>query len=195
MTNASLADLWCWFVREVWPLGVRGGTSDQKTVATATEEEPQEYKNWIELAIGGAITAAGDRAQFEQEHRLLGDQVYGGIQDLHVEGTVGKDALFSIDGHALWDFNDYDITVQLAKPNLGYIKAGYTEFRSWYDGNGGFFPHNDVFFDPAYPGSLIVGTFGLNWACVHRTGRRSRSATTMNFGLARKIQLYGATQI
>ena len=68
-----------------------------------------------------------------------------------LKGTVGKDALFSIDGHALWDFNDYDITVQLAKPNLGYIKAGYTEFRSWYDGNAGFFPHNDVFFEPPYP--------------------------------------------
>ena len=93
----------------------------------------------------------GDRAQFEQEHGLPGGQVYGGIQDLHVEGTVGKDVLFSIDGHALWDFNDYDVKVQLAKPNLGYIKAGYTEFRSWYDDNGGFFPHNDVFFDPPYP--------------------------------------------
>jgi hypothetical protein len=130
--------------------GLRGGTSDEKTVATATDEEPEQYKNWIELAMGGVITS-GDRAQFEQEHRLPANQVYGGIQDLHVEGTVGKDAIFSIDGHALWDFNDYDIKLQLAKPNLGYIKAGYTEFRSWYDGNGGFFPHNDVFFEPAYP--------------------------------------------
>ena len=130
--------------------GARGGTSDQKTVAAATEEQPEEYKNWIELAIGGVITS-GDRAQFEQEHRLPGDQVYGGIQDLHFEGTFDKNGVFSVDGHALWDFNDYDITVQLAKPNLGYIKAGYTEFRSWYDGNAGFFPHNDVFFEPPYP--------------------------------------------
>jgi len=150
MTNASRKFLVLVCAGSLAAALVRGGTSDQKTVATATEEEPQEYKNWIELAIGGAITS-GDRAQFEQEHRLPGDQVYGGIQDLHFEGTVGKDALFSIDGHALWDFNDYDITVQLAKPNLGYIKAGYTEFRSWYDGNAGFFPHNDVFFDPSYP--------------------------------------------
>jgi hypothetical protein len=131
--------------------GARGGTSDDKAVtATATEEQPEEYKNWIELGIGGVITS-GDRAQFEQEHRLPGDQVYGGIQDLHFEGTFDKNGVFSVDGHALWDFNDYDLTVELAKPNLGYIKAGYTEFRSWYDGNGGFFPHNDVFFDPAYP--------------------------------------------
>jgi len=131
--------------------GVRGGTSDGKALtATATEEQPEEYKNWIELAIGGVITS-GDRAQFEQEHRLPGDQVYGGIQDLHFEGTFDKDGVFSVDGHALWDFNDYDVTVELMKPNLGYIKAGYTEFRSWYDGNAGFFPHNDVFFEPPFP--------------------------------------------
>lgn len=130
--------------------GARGGTSDEQTVATATEEQPEEYKNWIELGMGGVITS-GDRAQFEQEHHLPGDQVYGGIKDLHFEGTVGKDALLSIDGHALWNINDYDLTVLLAKPNLGYIKAGYTEFRTWYDGNGGFFPHNDVFFNPPYP--------------------------------------------
>ena len=129
---------------------VRGGeTSDGKSTAT-TEGQTEEYKNWIELGIGGVITS-GDRAQFEQEHRLPGDQPYGGIQDLHFEGPLGKDGLFSVDGHALWDFNDYDITVQLSKPKLGYIKAGFTEFRSWYDGNGGFFPHNDVFFPPTFP--------------------------------------------
>ncbi len=126
-----------------------GETTDGKAVTTTTEEAP-EYKNWIELGIGGVITH-GDRAQFEQEHRLPGDEVYGGIQDLHFEQTFDKNGLFSIDGHALWDINDYDITVQLSKPNLGYIKAGFTEFRSWYDGNGGFFPHNDVFFEPPYP--------------------------------------------
>ncbi len=126
--------------------GLRAGESDGKAVTT-TEEQTEEYKNWIELGIGGVITS-GDRAQFEQEHRLPGDQPYGGIQDLHFEQTFDKDALFSIDGHALWDFNDYDITVQLSKPKLGYIKGGFTEFRSWYDGNGGFFPHTGPLSDP-----------------------------------------------
>ena len=128
-----------------------GDAGDGKsTTAATTEEQTEEYKNWIELGIGGVITS-GDRAQFEQEHRLPGDEVYGGIQDLHFEGPLGKDGLFSVDGHAIWDTNDYDIQVQLSKPKLGYIKAGFTEFRSWYDGNGGFFPHNDVFFPPTFP--------------------------------------------
>jgi hypothetical protein len=126
-----------------------GDTSDGKAVTT-TEETP-EYKNWIELGIGGVITS-GDRAQFEQEHRLPGDQPYGGIQDLHYEQTVGKNATLTVDGHAIWDTNDYDIQVQLSQPKLGYIKAGFTEFRSWYDGNGGFFPREGAtYFPPPYP--------------------------------------------
>jgi hypothetical protein len=151
MTNTSRRFLVLVFAGTFAAAGVRGGTSDGKAVtATATEEQPEEYKNWIELSIGGVITN-GDRAQFEQQHWLPGGQPYGGIQDLHFEGTFDKNGVFSVDGHALWDFNDYDITVQLSKPNLGYIKAGYTEFRTWYDGNAGFFPHNDVFFNPPYP--------------------------------------------
>jgi hypothetical protein len=126
-----------------------GETSDGKSTAT-TEEQTEEFKNWIDLGIGGVITS-GDRAQFEQEHRLPGDQPYGGIQDLHFEAPLGKDGLFSVDGHAIWDTNDYDIRVELSKPKLGYIKVGFTEFRDWYDGNGGFFPHNDVFFPPTFP--------------------------------------------
>ena len=75
-----------------------GETTDGKAVTTTTEETP-EYKNWIELGIGGTIVN-GDNAQFEQEHRLPGDTAYGGIQDLHFEGPLGKDGLFSVDGHA-----------------------------------------------------------------------------------------------
>ena len=107
MMNASRKFLVLVFAGSFAVAGVRAGTDGKAVTATATEDQPEEYKNWIELAIGGVITS-GDRAQFEQEHRLPGDQVYGGIQDLHVEGIIGKNAVFSIDGHALWDFNDYD---------------------------------------------------------------------------------------
>ena len=122
-----------------------GETSDAKST---TEEESPEAKNWIELGIGGLITH-GDAAQFKQEHRISGD-VFGGIQDLHYEQAVGKKGLFSIDGHAIFDNHDYDVKVELSQPGLGYIRGGYTEFRSWYDGNGGFFPVNGQFFEPPH---------------------------------------------
>jgi hypothetical protein len=131
--------------------GEMDDSGDGKTAVTTTEQQPEEYKNWIELGIGGVITS-GDRAQFEQEHRLPGNQAYGGIQDLHYEQPVGKNGLFSVDGHAIWDTNDYDIQLQLSQPDLGYIKAGFSEFRSWYDGNGGFLPtQGGTWFAPAIP--------------------------------------------
>jgi hypothetical protein len=150
MTNASrnFAVLMC--AGSFAVAAVRAGEGDGKTATTTTEEQTEQYNNWIELGIGGVITS-GDRAQFEQEHRLPGDQPYGGIEDLHFEQPFDKDGLFSVDGRGIFDNHDYDIEVQLSKPKVGYIKAGFTEFRSWYDGNGGFFPHNDVFFAPPFP--------------------------------------------
>ena len=126
-------------------------SSDSKAVATATtEEQPEEFKNWIEFGFGG-VTVHGDQAQFEQEHRIPGDQVYGGITDLHFEETIGKDVQMTLDGHAIFDANDYGLRFNISKAKLGYIEVGYDEFRTWYDGDGGFFPPNGQFFSPRFP--------------------------------------------
>jgi hypothetical protein len=137
-----------------WPL--RAGdssdgksTADGKTPPVTTAEPEPEYKNWIELGIGGLIIN-GDSAQFKQQHDMSGD-VYGGISDMHYEQTVGKNAQFTADGHAIFDNNDYDIKLQLSLPKVGYISGGFTEFRTWYDGNGGFFPPHNTFFAPPFP--------------------------------------------
>jgi hypothetical protein len=114
--------------------------------AAATEEEEPDFKNWIELGIGG-LSVNGDAAQFKQEHRISGD-IFGGISDLHLEQAVGKKGQLTIDGHAMFDNHDYDVKLDLSFPGVGYIRGGYTEFRSWYDGNGGFSPGNGQFFTP-----------------------------------------------
>jgi hypothetical protein len=123
--------------------------ADGDAVAGEAAAEEPAYPNWIELGIGGTVIN-GDAAQFKQEHSISGD-VFGGIQDLHYEHTVGKDGQFTIDGHALFDNHDYDLKLELSKPGLGYIRAGYTEYRTWYDGNGGYFPGNGQFFPPPIP--------------------------------------------
>ena len=134
---------------------LRAGDAVPKTNADGTalpgETPPEEPapNNWIEVGIGGS-TVNGDAAQFEQEHRIS-DSVFGGIEDLHYEQAVGKKGQFSIDGHAIFDTDDYDLKLELSQPDVGYIRAGYTEFRNWYDGNGGFFPVNGQFFQPPIP--------------------------------------------
>ena len=34
----------------------------------------------------------------------------------------------------------------MTKPQLGYVRGGYRQQRTWYDGNGGFFPQNEQWF-------------------------------------------------
>ena len=128
---------------------VRAGDNKVTANGTTTEEEEETpAKNWIELGIGGT-NIAGDDAQFKQEHRISGD-VFGGIEDMHIEREVGKKGTLTIDGRAIFDNHDYDVKIDLTVPNVGYIRAGYTEFRSWYDGNGGFYPIGDTWFQPPH---------------------------------------------
>src|SRR5436305_5373686 len=127
---------------------LRAGDNKAAVSTAATEEEESSAKNWIELGIGG-VNIGGDDAQFKQEHRASGD-IFGGIQDLHFEQAVGKKGQLTVDGHAIFDNHDYDVKIDFTYQGVGYIRVGYTEFRSWYDGNGGFFPGNGQFFTPPH---------------------------------------------
>ena len=112
---------------------------------------PKSTKTGSSSALA-ALLMNGDRAQFEQEHRLPGDQLTAASRIYITRGTVGKDGLFRsmVTRSGIPTITTY--TLQLSKPKLGYIKAGFTEFRSWYDGNGGFFPHDGgTFFPPPFP--------------------------------------------
>src|SRR5690349_24891329 len=96
------------------------GSGDSKSVAAVTPAEAEpEYKNWIEFGFGGTAVE-GDEAQFEQEHRIPGEQVFGGITDLHFEETIGKDVQMTLDGHAIFDTNDYGLRFNISKAKLGY---------------------------------------------------------------------------
>lgn len=129
-----------------WTATLRAG--DNKAAVTETTTEEETPKNWIELGIGG-INVAGDDAQFKQEHHYSGD-IFGGIEDLHYEKEMGKGTL-TIDGHAILDTHDYDVKIDFTQQGVGYVRAGYTAFRTWYDGNGGSFPGTGLWIPPANP--------------------------------------------
>lgn len=125
--------------------------SAEKTAAT-TEEAP-DYTNWITLGIGGT-SVDGDAGAFQERH-WLNDDIFGGIQDLHWEPKISDKVSLRIDGHALGGIEDYLADVQLTITDVGYLKAGYRRFRTWYDGHGGYFPRNDLFFE-LYDNELFV---------------------------------------
>jgi hypothetical protein len=109
------------------------------------DDSATEYRNWVEVGGGSVFSIDGDRPAFQQR-RSLQRGGFGGIEDLHYEQDVGKRGLLTLDGRAIYDNHDYNVRVGLSHPDIGYVRGGYREFRTWYDGSGGFFPPNDLWF-------------------------------------------------
>ncbi len=105
------------------------GTNNQDTI---------EYRNWVTLGGGGSFVN-GDPGAFQQRSQLPRNG-YGGIESLHYEADLTKKSLLELDGRGLYDTHNYSLGVKLSNPDNGYIKAGYEQFRTWYDGSGGYFP-------------------------------------------------------
>lgn len=123
----------------------------------ATPEEMFEggktaFSNWIEFSTGGFFRG-GNNAQFQQRHSAP-DGAYGGIEDFHYEKEIAKGTLLTTDGRALFDLHDYKLRLGVVKEDLGYLRFSYNEFRTWYNGDGGFYPPSDMFYrlsDDALP--------------------------------------------
>ena len=113
--------------------------------APADQSEPEsELRNWITLSVGGAFVDGNDAAF--QRSRGIPTGALGGVEDFHYEQDLKDDGLFKVDGRGIFDNHDYSIRLELSQPEKGFIRAGYEQFRTWYDGSGGYFPGNDQWF-------------------------------------------------
>jgi hypothetical protein len=103
-----------------------------------------DYRNWFDVSVGGNLIK-GDKAQFMERHGIP-QSVYGGVSDFHYEQDVGRKGLFEIDGRGIFDNHDYSLRLNIQHPDYGYVRGGYRESRSWYDGTGGYLPSRDLIF-------------------------------------------------
>lgn len=172
--TSKLARALAGFVLLVGMTAVSAGAADAAKGAEADKEAPKEpakaeekkepeektltpeqyfeggektYNNWVELGVGGMITS-GSEAQAEQSrHTTRG--AFGGIEDLHYRGNVSSNLILTVDGRALFEQNDYKLTLGLTQPEKWYLRFNYQEFRTWYNANGGYFPPTDGWY--GYP--------------------------------------------
>ncbi len=102
------------------------------------------YNNWLTLSGGGFLTK-GNHAQAQQNGHL-GDGAFGGIEDFHLQQDVAKNTTLTINGRAIADQHDYKFGVDLTKSDLGFLRFNYQEFRTWYNGDGGFYPPSGAWY-------------------------------------------------
>lgn len=134
-------------------------SASKKTAGAAVNAPGETYPNGVGLSLGGAIVD-GDGAAFSQRQRVPADEVFGGVESLHYEDAVNKDTTLTIDGRGIVDNHDYLLSLGLVNPDLGFFKAGYEEFRTWYDPSGGYIPRTGAWRESAdEEQALDRGTF------------------------------------
>src|SRR5437868_5805374 len=134
---------------------VAADSTTNAPAASAVEITPQQifeggtnsYNNWIDISAGGFFKG-GNEAQAQQQHHTS-TGAFGGIEDLHFQGDVAKGTTFTLDGRSIFDNHDYDLSLGLSREKLGYLRFSFSEFRTWYNDDGGFFRPSGLYF----PGS------------------------------------------
>jgi hypothetical protein len=104
----------------------------------------KSYNNWVEFSGGGFIFN-GNKPQFQQQQKTKGHG-FGGLEDLHYTTQLDKTTSFTVDGRAIADNNDYKLKLDLTREKLGYVRLSYDEFRTWYNGDGGFDPASGSYY-------------------------------------------------
>lgn len=118
------------------------------------------YNNWIEFGVGGFFTS-GNKSQFQQQNQISGGP-FGGIEDLHIQEQIAKGTTMTLDGRGIFDEHDYKLNLALDKEKLGYLHFSASEYRTWYNGDGGFFPPSGPYYSqPGDAQALDQGDFSI----------------------------------
>ncbi len=84
------------------------------------------------------VNVSGDEKQFRQDQWIKNGWV-GGVDEATLHQSLGKDAYLDFQGRGIYDQHDYKLQLEIVKPDLGFVRAGFTEWRKYYDDTGGFF--------------------------------------------------------
>jgi len=84
------------------------------------------------------VTVDGDEEKFREDWWVQGDWA-AGFEEFTLNRVYGNDVALSLEGQAILPEEDYKLLFHLTKPDAGSVHAGYTEYRKYSDGTGGFF--------------------------------------------------------
>lgn len=83
------------------------------------------------------VTVKGAEKKFRENHWQNDGWNGGGTATLHQD--LGKDSTLDLTGHGLGGTDDYGITADWVKKNLGFLRLGWNEYRHYADLTGGYY--------------------------------------------------------
>jgi hypothetical protein len=64
----------------------------------------------------------------------------GGVEHFSLSEQLAPDERLTLEGHALMPENDFKLAVALEKNNVGFVRGGFVEWRTYYNDAGGYNP-------------------------------------------------------
>jgi hypothetical protein len=74
-----------------------------------------------------------------REQQWMDNGWTGGFEEFTLERKLPKDWKLSLDGSAIFGVNDYTAHLALEKENVGWLRAGFEQFRHYYNDTGGYY--------------------------------------------------------
>lgn len=105
----------------------------------AGSQEPGETSGKIIVTPALMYFHVSDDEEKFREDWWTGEGMSGGLEQLTLEHTYGSDVALSIEARAVVPEEDYNLELEVKKSDLGFFRGGYTEYRKYFDGTGGFF--------------------------------------------------------
>jgi hypothetical protein len=95
------------------------------------------------------VTVSGNAQKF-QEHQWVRRGFSGGLADFQLAQKLTHGASFVAEGRAMTD--DYKLTLDVRKTDLGFMRFGVEQFRHYYDDHGPFHQFRSSGFSSQTPG-------------------------------------------
>ena len=161
--------------------------------AAAATDDFANFESYIKLS-GYTPWIDGNTAAYQKRFQTR-DVGAAGVEDLHLLRDL-KNSTVTLDGRALFGAEDYLLHLNVTKEGVGSFDAGYSSFRTFYDGIGGFFPLNERFFalNPEHSPPIEVVS-GQSSESPSPTGLYSRFVTPTKPGRATRTRPSGPTPI
>src|SRR5579862_9543280 len=168
-----------------------------------TNRQPNSSIVKIATTAGG-FDVQGNKAKFRELEGVT-DGFRGGLEKFSLTQKIGPDEKMSLDGHLLEPEQDISLKLALDKTDLGFVHAGFEQWRKYYSTDDGYDPavtpqqftsNRDLHLDngrawvdfgldlPHWP-QMVLG-----YEYQYRNGNES----TLDWGAANGKNIYPATQ-
>ncbi len=143
-------------------------------VAWETNDLSQQYRPMFSVTPAiRYVTVRGSAEKF-QVHQWVRRGFSEGVSDFRLAQKLTNGVSVSVEGHAMTD--DYKITLDIRKSDVGFARGGFEQYRKYFDDHGPYYPFRARAFSTTTP-----GIFSL-----HQELHLDRGKAFVEFGLTRR---------